>query len=65
MIKTKNGREIDVGDWVQDTDGIFEITEIDSRFVYAKEVIFEGNSEEYHLDGEYIWTHKETRQFKG
>lgn len=66
MLKTRDGKNYEVGMWVyQDGNGIFEITEIASDFVYSKEVLADDEEGNYHLsEEEHRWTYQEAKLFK-
>lgn len=53
MLKDKHGKEVKVGDWLQDVNGIYEVIATDvgaGNFTLLKEVIFwGGDTDDYKL----------------
>lgn len=45
-MKSKDGYEIEVGMWLSDETGIYEIRDIDNNGVIAKEVMFDNDYDE-------------------
>lgn len=45
-MKSKDGYEIEVGMWLSDETGIYEIRDIDNNSVIAKEVMFDNDYDE-------------------
>ena len=66
MAVSKTGRKVQVGDWVYNTDGIYEVTAVDAgngRLTYAREVYFsEEDTEAFTLGDEFMLTKREVRQ---
>lgn len=58
MLKDKHGKEVKVGDWLQDVDGMYEViaTEVGAaNFTKLKEVIFDDNDDyKLGLDERYL-----------
>lgn len=54
MLRDKHRTEIKVGNWLQDTEGIYEVTKVGETEVEVVEIIFEGDGDEY-TKGE-TWT---------
>lgn len=62
MLQTRDGKNYKVGMWVENTAGVYEVTEIDDCHVYGREVCFDGEGDEYHLDTfEHCWSYAEAR----
>lgn len=47
---TKDGEYVKEGMWISDQTGIYEVKEVYGGTVYCREVIFEGDGDEYHLN---------------
>ncbi len=47
MLRDKHRTEIKVGNWLQDTEGIYEVTKVGETEVEVVEIIFEGDGDEY------------------
>ena len=58
MVYSKDRELIGRGDWLMDTTGVYEVTDIDSQFVYLREVEFEDDGN-YRYIGSRRITHKE------
>ena len=62
MIKTRDGYEVEVGMWVSDTTGVYEVQGIDAMYVDLREVFFhEDGSGDYTLIGRRRLLHSELR----
>ena len=46
MLKDKNRKVVKVGDWISDTDGVYEVIKVDGHEAEVVEVVF-ANEEEY------------------
>lgn len=63
---TRKGKEFHIGDWIYNTNGVFEITEIHASMnkVYGKEVVMSDEDPDmYGLEGNYVWTCEEMNKF--
>lgn len=59
---TKDGEYVKEGMWISDQTGIYEVKEVYGGTVYCREVIFEGDGDEYHLNPDvYKFTAYEIR----
>ena len=59
---TKDGKYVHEGMWISDQTGIYEVKEVYGGTVYCREVIFEGDGDEYHLNPDvYKFTAYEIR----
>lgn len=65
LFKDKTGKEVNVGNWLLDTDGIFEVTDVDAgagHLAFVREVFFEdANCDEYTLGPEFMLTRNEVK----
>lgn len=61
---TKDGEYLNVGNWISDSTGIYEVTDVSANRIEAREVIFdEDNADDYHLDTDRsIFTNDEIRR---
>lgn len=59
---TKDGEYVFEGMWISDSTGIYEVRGYSSGTVECREVIFEGDGDEYHLDEDtYRFTNYEIK----
>lgn len=50
-FKTRDDHQVQVGDWISDSNGIYEVRDIRENLLYCREVIFEDDgSGLYHID---------------
>lgn len=56
---TKDGEYIHEGMWISDSTGIYEVKSYTSEKVECREVIFDGDGDEYHLDDYRVFTNYE------
>lgn len=59
---TKDGEYVHEGMWISDSTGIYEVKEVYGSTVECREIIFEGDGDEYHIDPDvYKFTAYEIR----
>ena len=64
MIKTRDGELVKVGMWISNTAGIYEVTEIGSKYVTGREIVFdEENEEKWEYGDTHYWLHSELKHF--
>lgn len=56
---TKDGEYIHEGMWISDSTGIYEVKSYTSEKVECREVVFDGDGDEYHLDDHRVFTNYE------
>ena len=62
MIKTKDGYEVNVGMWVSDMTGTYEVKSIDNDYVHLEEILWDDDwSDRFHYGIRVRLTHKEMK----
>ena len=54
MLKDKNRKVVKVGDWISDTDGVYEVVKVDNHEAEVVEVVFATESEYLVTEDTYI-----------
>lgn len=62
MFKTKDGYVIEVGMWLSDYMGTYEVEDIDSQFVYLREIDIADTGDYRYCDSRRRLTEREVRQ---
>lgn len=64
-MKTKDGENIRVSMWVSDQNGIYEITDIGSVWITAKEIIFTADDPDAWAYGNvHYWLPQEVKKME-
>lgn len=60
MFKTKDGHTIVIGDWIEDTSGVYEVTEFyeNERKVIVNTVIFDDDISDSYTLGDWLILNK-------
>ncbi len=65
LVVDKKRKEVKAGNWLLDTDGIYEVMKVDAgagHLTYVREVFFENcDSDAYWLGDKFIFTRNEVK----